>query len=157
MRYLTAGESHGKQLTTIIEGMPSLMPLTSDQINESLLRRQKGHGRGKRMQIEKDLVDIAGGVRHGYTLGSPISLIVKNDDFKHWIDIMGEDPIDEDKKIRRVVSRPRPGHADLNGALKYGHRDMRNVLERSSARETAARSEERRVGKGGRWWRGTYE
>jgi len=139
MRYLTAGESHGKQLTTIIEGMPSLMPLTSDQINESLLRRQKGHGRGKRMQIEKDLVDIAGGVRHGYTLGSPISLIVKNDDFKHWIDIMGEDPIDEDKKIRRVVSRPRPGHADLNGALKYGHRDMRNVLERSSARETAAR------------------
>ena len=139
MRYLTAGESHGKQLTTIIEGVPSLMPLTSDEINESLLRRQKGHGRGKRMQIEKDLVDIAGGVRHGYTLGSPIALVVKNDDFKHWIDIMGEDPIDEDKKLRRVVSRPRPGHADLNGAIKYGHRDMRNVLERSSARETTVR------------------
>lgn len=139
MRYLTAGESHGKQLTTIVEGVPALMPLTSDEINESLLRRQKGHGRGKRMQIEKDLVDIAGGVRHGYTLGSPIALVVKNDDFKHWVDIMGEDPIDEDKKIRRVVSRPRPGHADLNGAMKYGHRDMRNILERSSARETAVR------------------
>lgn len=139
MRYLTAGESHGKQLTTIIEGLPSLMPLTQDDINESLLRRQKGHGRGKRMQIEKDLVDIVGGVRHGYTLGSPVSLVIKNDDFKHWKDIMGEDPVDEEKKLRRVVSRPRPGHADLNGALKYGHRDMRNVLERSSARETAAR------------------
>ncbi|GAA4071892.1 chorismate synthase [Amphibacillus indicireducens] len=139
MRYLTAGESHGKQLTTIVEGVPALMPLTSDEINESLLRRQKGHGRGKRMQIEKDLVDIAGGVRHGYTLGSPIALVVKNDDFKHWVDIMGEDPIDDDKKIRRVVSRPRPGHADLNGAMKYGHRDMRNILERSSARETAVR------------------
>ncbi|MFB1050495.1 chorismate synthase [Paraliobacillus sp. JSM ZJ581] len=139
MRYLTAGESHGKQLTTIIEGIPALMPLTTENINESLLRRQKGHGRGKRMQIEKDLVDIAGGVRHGYTLGSPIALIVHNDDFKHWEDIMGEDPVDPDKKIRRKVTRPRPGHADLNGAMKYGHRDMRNILERSSARETTVR------------------
>ncbi|MCT2537384.1 chorismate synthase [Aquibacillus koreensis] len=139
MRYLTAGESHGKQLTTIIEGLPSLMPLTKENINESLLRRQKGHGRGKRMQIEKDLVDIVGGVRHGYTLGSPIAMVVYNDDFKHWEDVMGEDPIDDDQKIRRVVSRPRPGHADLNGAMKYGHRDIRNILERSSARETAAR------------------
>ncbi len=139
MRYLTAGESHGKQLTTIIEGIPARMPLLQEDINASLLRRQKGHGRGKRMQIEKDLVDITSGVRHGYTLGSPISLVVHNDDFKHWVDIMGEDPIEEDKAIRRVVSRPRPGHADLNGALKYGHRDMRNVLERSSARETTVR------------------
>lgn len=139
MRYLTAGESHGKQQTTIIEGIPANMPLLKEDINESLLRRQKGHGRGRRMQIEKDLVNIAGGVRHGYTLGSPISLVVNNDDFKHWEKIMGEDPIEEDAKIRRVVSRPRPGHADLNGALKYGHRDMRNVLERSSARETTAR------------------
>ena len=94
MRYLTAGESHGKQLTTIVEGVPALMPLTSDEINESLLRRQKGHGRGKRMQIEKDLVDIAGGVRHGYTLGSPLALIVKNDDFKHWTDIIWTDLIE---------------------------------------------------------------
>src|SRR5690625_970454 len=139
MRYLTAGESHGKQQTTIVEGIPARMPITQDDINESLLRRQKGHGRGKRMQIEKDLVDIAGGVRHGYTLGSPIALVVRNDDFKHWTDVMGEDPIEEGQKIRRVVTRPRPGHADLNGALKYGHRDMRNILERSSARETTAR------------------
>lgn len=139
MRYLTAGESHGKQLTTIIEGIPSLMPLLKEDINTSLLRRQKGHGRGRRMQIEKDLVEITSGVRHGYTLGSPISLVIHNDDFKHWINIMGEDPIEEDAKVKRIVARPRPGHADLNGALKYGHRDMRNVLERSSARETAAR------------------
>lgn len=139
MRYLTAGESHGKQLTTIIEGVPARMPLLKKDIDESLLRRQKGHGRGRRMQIEKDLVDITSGVRHGYTLGSPIALVVNNDDFKSWINIMGEDPIDEEEKVRRVVSRPRPGHADLNGALKYGHRDMRNVLERSSARETTAR------------------
>ncbi|WP_449353902.1 chorismate synthase [Virgibacillus natechei] len=139
MRYLTAGESHGKQLTTIVEGVPARMPLVKENINESLLRRQKGHGRGKRMQIEKDLAEITSGVRHGYTLGSPISLVIHNDDFKHWENIMGEDPIEEDTKIKRVVSRPRPGHADLNGALKYGHRDMRNVLERSSARETAAR------------------
>ncbi|QDP40460.1 chorismate synthase [Radiobacillus deserti] len=139
MRYLTAGESHGKQLTTIVEGIPSLMPLTKEDINESLLRRQKGHGRGKRMQIEKDLVDMAGGVRHGYTLGSPIAMVIHNDDFKHWEDIMGEDPFPEGEQIRRVVTRPRPGHADLNGAIKYGHRDIRNILERSSARETAAR------------------
>ncbi|TMN20678.1 chorismate synthase [Lentibacillus cibarius] len=139
MRYLTAGESHGKQLTTIIEGLPANMPLLQEDINQSLIRRQQGHGRGKRMQIEKDMADITSGVRHGYTLGSPISLVIHNDDFKHWIDIMGEDPIETNKKLRRTVSRPRPGHADLNGALKYGHRDMRNVLERSSARETAAR------------------
>ncbi len=139
MRYLTAGESHGKQLTTIIEGVPARMPLLKKDIDESLLRRQKGYGRGRRMQIEKDLVEITSGVRHGYTLGSPISLVVKNDDYRSWVDIMGEDPIEEDEKIRRVVTRPRPGHADLNGALKYGHRDMRNVLERSSARETTVR------------------
>jgi len=139
LRFLTAGESHGKQITTIIEGIPARMPLHRDDINASLLRRQKGYGRGRRMQIEKDLVNITSGVRHGYTLGSPISLVVKNDDFKAWTDIMGEDPIKDSQKLRRVVTRPRPGHADLNGALKYGHRDMRNVLERSSARETAAR------------------
>lgn len=139
MRYLTSGESHGKKLITIVEGIPANMPLLKKDIDESLLRRQKGHGRGRRMQIEKDLVDITSGVRHGYTLGSPIGLVVDNDDFKHWTDIMGEDPVDEDTKIRRVVSRPRPGHADLNGAMKYGHRDMRNVLERSSARETTVR------------------
>ena len=139
MRYLTAGESHGKQLTTIIEGVPAHLPLLKEDINESLIRRQGGYGRGMRMKIEKDLVEIASGVRHGYTLGSPITLIIKNDEYKNWQDMMGEDPIDENVKIRRQVTKPRPGHADLNGALKYNHRDMRNVLERSSARETAAR------------------
>lgn len=139
MRYLTAGESHGKQLTTIIEGVPAQMNLLKDHINESLIRRQGGYGRGRRMKIEKDLVDITSGVRHGYTLGSPISLVISNDDFKHWTHIMGEDPIDDETEIKRQITKPRPGHADLNGALKYGHRDMRNVLERSSARETAVR------------------
>src|SRR5699024_3528677 len=139
MRFLTAGESHGKQLTTIIEGVPARMPLLKEDIDESLLRRQKGHGRGRRMQIEKDLVEITSGVCHGYKLGSPIALQVTNDDFKSWIDIMGEDPLDEGAKVRRIVSRPRPGHAGLNGALKYGHRDLRNVLECSRARQTTAR------------------
>jgi chorismate synthase len=139
MRYLTAGESHGKQLTAIIEGIPANMPLLPSDINESLLRRQKGYGRGRRMQIEKDLVEIKSGVRHGLTLGSPITLVITNDDFKHWENIMGELPLEETDEVKRQVTRPRPGHADLNGALKYGHRDMRNVLERSSARETATR------------------
>src|SRR5699024_10768772 len=132
MRYLTAGESHGKQLTTIIEGVLSHMPLLKEDIDATLLRRQKGHGRVRRMQIEKDLVQVMSEERHGYTLGSSISLVVTNDDLKSWVDIMGEDPIEEDEKIRCIVSRPRPGHADLNGGLKYGHRDMRNVLERSA-------------------------
>ncbi|RHW41249.1 chorismate synthase [Neobacillus notoginsengisoli] len=141
MRYLTAGESHGPQLTVIIEGVPAGMPIEAKQINEELARRQKGYGRGRRMQIEKDTVEIAGGIRHGKTLGSPIALVIKNDDWKHWTHIMGPESIDEDaeSEVKRRISRPRPGHADLNGAIKYGHRDMRNVLERSSARETAAR------------------
>ncbi len=139
MRYLTAGESHGKQLTTIIEGVPAQMTLLKEQINESLIRRQGGYGRGRRMKIEKDLVEITSGVRHGYTLGSPISLVISNDDFKHWTHIMGEEPVQDNADIKRQITKPRPGHADLNGALKYGHRDMRNILERSSARETAAR------------------
>ncbi|MFE8702234.1 chorismate synthase [Cytobacillus sp. FJAT-54145] len=141
MRYLTSGESHGPQLTTIIEGLPAGMPITAEDINADLARRQKGHGRGRRMQIEKDTVQIVGGIRHGYTLGSPVSLVVENNDWKHWTKIMGQEPIseDEEEEVKRKISRPRPGHADLNGALKYGHRDMRNVLERSSARETTVR------------------
>jgi len=141
MRYLTAGESHGPQLTAIIEGVPSGLPLTETDINQDLARRQKGYGRGRRMQIEKDQVQILGGVRHGKTLGSPIALVVENRDWKHWTKIMGIEPIspDEEKEVKRQISRPRPGHADLNGAIKYGHRDMRNVLERSSARETTVR------------------
>ncbi|MGN1402435.1 MAG: chorismate synthase [Bacillus sp. (in: firmicutes)] len=141
MRYLTAGESHGPQLTTIIEGMPAGLPLTADDINGELARRQKGHGRGRRMAIEKDTVRITSGVRHGETLGSPIALVVENDDWKHWTKIMGTEPLTEEEKanVSRTISRPRPGHADLNGGLKYNHRDLRNVLERSSARETTVR------------------
>jgi chorismate synthase len=141
MRFLTAGESHGPQLTTIIEGLPAGMPLTVEDINRELANRQKGYGRGKRMQIEKDQVMIVGGIRHGYTLGSPLALVVENNDWKHWTDVMGMEPVEdtEAKKIRRRVTRPRPGHADLVGGIKYGHRDMRNVLERSSARETTVR------------------
>lgn len=142
MRYLTAGESHGPQLTTIIEGLPAGMELLAEDVNTDLLRRQKGHGRGRRMQIEKDLVAIKSGVRHGYTLGSPVTLVVENDDWKHWTKIMGIEPLDSEEaaeEIKRKITRPRPGHADLNGGIKYGHRDMRNVLERSSARETTVR------------------
>ncbi|HFK1766270.1 chorismate synthase [Bacillus wiedmannii] len=141
MRYITAGESHGPQLTTIIEGVPAGLPLVADDINEELARRQKGYGRGRRMQIETDQVQIVSGVRHGETLGSPIALVVENRDFAHWTKIMGAEPLteQEEKEMKRKVTKPRPGHADLNGAIKYGHRDMRNVLERSSARETTVR------------------
>lgn len=142
MRYLTAGESHGPQLTTIIEGLPSLLPITAEQINHELKRRQGGHGRGRRMQIETDTVEITSGIRHGKTLGSPVALVVTNDDWKHWTKIMGAEPLPEDvdpNEIKRQISRPRPGHADLVGGMKYGHRDLRNVLERSSARETTVR------------------
>jgi len=141
MRYLTAGESHGPQLTTILEGLPAGMPLEASDINDELARRQKGYGRGRRMQIEKDTAEIVSGVRHGQTLGSPIALVVKNNDWKHWTKIMGIETLEDgqEDEVKRKVTRARPGHADLNGAIKYGHRDMRNVLERSSARETTVR------------------
>ncbi|KTT87006.1 chorismate synthase [Mammaliicoccus sciuri] len=141
MRYLTSGESHGPQLTVIIEGVPANLKIDVNDINEEMFKRQGGYGRGRRMQIEKDSVEIVSGVRHGYTLGSPITLIVKNDDFKHWRKIMGADPLTEEEleNMKRVITKPRPGHADLVGGMKYNHRDLRNVLERSSARETAAR------------------
>ncbi len=141
MRYITAGESHGPKLTTIIEGLPAGMPLFEDDINKHLARRQKGYGRGRRMQIEKDTVEITSGIRHGRTLGSPVTLQVTNRDWTHWTHVMGIEPIDEkaEDEIKRKITRPRPGHADLNGGMKYGHRDLRNVLERSSARETTVR------------------
>ncbi|WP_368504503.1 chorismate synthase [Alkalihalophilus sp. As8PL] len=141
MRYLTAGESHGPQLTTIVEGVPAQLELVAEDINVDLRRRQGGYGRGRRMQIEKDQVQILSGVRHGKTTGAPITLVVENKDWTHWTKVMGAEPLseDEEKEVKRQVTRPRPGHADLNGAIKYGHRDMRNVLERSSARETTVR------------------
>ncbi|MDQ0492009.1 chorismate synthase [Paenibacillus brasilensis] len=139
LRYLTAGETHGPQLTAIVEGMPSNLKLDFEELNFQLHRRQKGYGRGRRMQIEKDTASIAGGVRHGYTTGAPIALIVENNDWKHWQNIMNIEPIEGSDEEKRRVHRPRPGHADLNGGMKYNLKDLRNVLERSSARETAIR------------------
>ena len=139
MRYITAGESHGPELTAIIEGLPAGLPLTADDINKELIRRQTGYGRGGRMIIETDRVRITSGLRHGKTLGSPITLVVENKDWKNWTKVMGiEDVPEKQKKIRRVA-RPRPGHADLVGGMKYHFDDLRNVLERSSARETTMR------------------
>lgn len=139
LRYLTAGETHGPQLTAIIEGLPSNLELDFEQLNFQLQRRQKGHGRGRRMQIETDTAQIVGGVRHGRTTGAPVAVIVENKDWKHWTSVMNVEPIEGGDETKRRVFRPRPGHADLNGGLKYNLRDLRNVLERSSARETAAR------------------
>lgn len=139
MRYLTAGETHGPQLTAIVEGLPSNLPLTGEPINEQLARRQKGHGRGKRMQIEKDTVQIVGGVRHGKTTGAPVALVVANNDWKAWTTVMSIEDVEEGSEGKRRVNRPRPGHADLNGGLKYNQKDLRNILERSSARETTVR------------------
>jgi chorismate synthase len=135
---LTAGETHGPQLTAIIEGFPSNVEIDLEAVNFQLARRQKGHGRGRRMQIEKDTARLVGGVRHGKTTGAPIALVVENNDWKNWMKIMGAEPVEEDEAKRRV-NRPRPGHADLNGGLKYNQRDLRNILERSSARETTVR------------------
>lgn len=139
LRYLTAGETHGPQLTAIIEGLPSNLKIDFEELNFQLHRRQKGHGRGRRMQIEQDKADIVGGVRHGKTTGAPVALIVSNNDWKHWTKVMNIEPIEGSDEEKRRVHRPRPGHADLNGGLKYDLKDLRNVLERSSARETAAR------------------
>ncbi|HCT2459218.1 TPA: chorismate synthase [Staphylococcus aureus] len=141
MRYLTSGESHGPQLTVIVEGVPANLEIKVEDINKEMFKRQGGYGRGRRMQIEKDTVEIVSGVRNGYTLGSPITMVVTNDDFTHWRKIMGAAPTSDEERenMKRTITKPRPGHADLVGGMKYNHRDLRNVLERSSARETAAR------------------
>ncbi len=137
LRYLTAGESHGPALTAIVDGIPSGLPLTKDYIDKQLARRQGGYGRGGRMAIEKDQVDFLSGVRGGFTLGGPITLQVQNRDWANWSETMSPHP--GAKLDDRVVTKPRPGHADLSGALKYNHKDIRNILERASARETAVR------------------
>ncbi|PYM36962.1 MAG: chorismate synthase [Candidatus Rokuibacteriota bacterium] len=137
-RFLTAGESHGECLTAIIDGVPAALPLAEADLNEDLARRQRGYGRGGRMKIERDQVHISGGVRWGLTLGSPIALTITNRDWENWKATMSVGP-PEPGAAAKQVTRPRPGHADLAGAMKYGHRDIRNVLERSSARETTAR------------------
>ncbi|HEO8609032.1 TPA: chorismate synthase [Streptococcus suis] len=139
MRYLTAGESHGPRLTAIIEGVPAGLPLIAEDINEELKRRQGGYGRGSRMQIETDRVEITAGVRHGKTTGAPITLNVTNKDHQKWLDIMAVEDIEEKLKSKRRIKHPRPGHADLVGGMKYRFDDLRNSLERSSARETTMR------------------
>lgn len=135
LRYLTAGETHGKCLVAIVEGMPSNVYIDIEEINEQLVLRQSGYGRGGRMKIEKDRVEILSGVRDRQTLGSPIALKIENKDWENWQHIMSDGEIVPE----RAVTKPRPGHADLTGALKYEHGDIRNVLERASARETAIR------------------
>jgi len=137
LRFLTAGESHGKAIAGIIEGMPAGVSISKEEIDKELKRRQQGYGRGGRMKIESDEVEIISGVRWGKTLGSPIALFIKNRDWKNWEQTMNSESSSEG--CSEAVTRPRPGHADLPGLLKYQHTDIRNVLERSSARETAMR------------------
>ncbi|MCR4419638.1 MAG: chorismate synthase [Clostridia bacterium] len=137
LRFLTAGESHGPQLTVLVEGIPAGLSLEAEYINGWLFRRQQGYGRGGRMTIERDRAEIVAGVRGGITLGSPVALVIRNRDWENWREVMAPGP--EARLQDRVVTRPRPGHADLAGAMKYRHTDLRNVLERASARETAAR------------------
>lgn len=137
LEYITAGESHGPQLTAILRGVPAGLTLAPDDINADLHRRQRGYGRGPRMNIEKDTALIKGGVRKGTTLGSPVAFVIENRDYKSWEPLMAPEP--GDMPAQKLVTRPRPGHADLSGAVKFNHADARNVLERSSARETAAR------------------
>ena len=140
LRYMTAGESHGPALVAILEGMPSNVPVTAADINTELRRRMGGYGRGGRMKIEQDDVQILGGIRHGKTLGSPIALVIQNRDWENWKTVMApEAEAARGEPDRPPMTRPRPGHADLIGGLKYDHQDLRNVLERASARETAAR------------------
>src|SRR5258707_1558952 len=138
-RFTTAGESHGRALVAIVEGLPAGLPIDIEQINHELYRRQQGYGRGARMKIEQDRVEIISGVRHGLTLGSPLAVMIENKDWANWDDVMSPGEIELPPEKSRRVKRPRPGHADLAGGLKYDARDLRNVLERASARETAAR------------------
>ena len=138
-RFTTAGESHGRALVAILEGLPAGLPIDVAGINRELERRQWGYGRGSRMKIEHDEVQLQSGIRHGLSLGSPIGLLIQNKDWENWADVMDSAPVDIPAEKSRRVSRPRPGHADLAGGLKFGARDLRNILERASARETAAR------------------
>ena len=139
LRFLTAGESHGPGLTVVVDGLPAGVPVEREAIDADLRRRQGGYGRGGRMKIETDAVEILSGIRHGRSLGSPVSLVVRNRDHENWADVMSPDPQPASARERRRLRYPRPGHADLAGALKYGTDDLRNVLERASARETTAR------------------
>jgi chorismate synthase len=136
LRFLTAGESHGESLIAILEGLPAGLEISSGQVDAELARRQKGYGRGKRMEIESDKVEFLSGMRGGKTLGSPLAMRIRNRDWENWVDTMAPEGQNRDP---RPVNSPRPGHADLSGGIKYGHKDFRNILERASARETASR------------------
>jgi len=136
LRFMTAGESHGPGLVTIVEGLPRGLDVSPDQITDELARRRMGYGRGKRMAIERDEIEILGGIRHGSTLGSPVAVLIRNTEWPRWAEEMSPEPAPS----RKQVTRPRPGHADLAGMLKYGTDDARDILERASARETAART-----------------
>jgi chorismate synthase len=138
LRYLTAGESHGPCLTILIDGVPAGFPINIGHINHDLWRRQQGYGRGGRMLIEKDEVQVRSGIRWGETLGSPVALGIENRDWKNWTRKMSASPADRDDKI--AVTKPRPGHADLNGVFKYDRSDIRDILERASARDTVSRT-----------------
>src|SRR6266545_2577532 len=143
LRYLTAGESHGQALVAVLEGLPAGVPLTSKEIAAELARRRLGYGRGKRMRFEEDRVEVLGGLRHGRTLGSPLAIMVANSEWPKWTEVMSADPVDDPEALASgrgaPLTRPRPGHADLTGMQKYGFDETRPVLERASARETAAR------------------
>ncbi|HKZ76928.1 MAG TPA: chorismate synthase [Pyrinomonadaceae bacterium] len=139
LRFTTAGESHGRALVVILEGVPAGVAVDAEQINKELSRRQQGYGRGGRMKIEQDSAQILSGIRHGLTLGSPIALLIENKDWDNWIGVMSVTPTALHEEKSRRLRRPRPGHADLAGGLKYNTSDLRNILERASARETAAR------------------
>jgi chorismate synthase len=138
-RFTTAGESHGRALVAIVEGMPAGVPIDTDVINHDLKRRQWGYGRGGRMKIEQDRVEVLSGVRHGLTLGSPLALMIENKDWANWTEVMSVERLEVQPAKSRELKRPRPGHADLAGGQKFGARDLRDILERASARETAAR------------------
>ncbi|MFN2530829.1 MAG: chorismate synthase [Pyrinomonadaceae bacterium] len=139
LKFTTSGESHGRALIAIVEGLPAGLPVDPQAIDRELHRRQLGYGRGGRMKIEQDHAEIISGVRHGLTLGSPLALMIENKDWSNWTEVMSAEPVEMPPEKSRRVKRPRPGHADLAGGLKYDVRDLRNILERASARETTAR------------------
>src|SRR5512132_1257969 len=143
LRYLTAGESHGRALVAVLEGLPAGVPLTTAEIARELARRRLGYGRGKRMRFEEDRLEVLGGLRHGRTLGSPLAVRIDNSEWPKWTEVMSPDPVQDPEASAAgrgaPLTRPRPGHADLTGMQKYGFDEARPVLERASARETAAR------------------
>src|SRR5271166_4384027 len=139
LRFETAGESHGECLVATLTGLPAGIPISLEAVNRELWRRQQGYGRGGRMKIETDRAEIVAGVRHSHTIGSPIGILIQNKDWKNWTEALPVEDIDGGEDKKKPVTRPRPGHADLAGAIKYNFHDARYILERASARETTAR------------------